>query len=108
MDVLAPTLLWLGVVVLYGAWWWHVGRRGAAPRAHVAMVGGGLLLLVAGSGAALRGAVSPGAALCAALAHVMLACTLVAVLSPLARRPVWVMGLLAPAGLLLGVLEHVS
>ncbi|WP_342379963.1 hypothetical protein NVS55_10435 [Myxococcus stipitatus] len=108
MDVLAPTLLWLGVVLLYVAWWWHVGRRGTAPRAHVCLAGGGLVLLAAGFGAALTGAMNPGAALCASLAHVMGACTLVAVLAPLARQPVWVMGLVAPAGLLLGMLERVS
>ncbi|AGC43364.1 hypothetical protein MYSTI_02035 [Myxococcus stipitatus DSM 14675] len=108
MDVLAPTLLWLGVVLLYGAWWWHVGHRGSAPRALRSLVGGGVLLLVAGSGAALGGAMSPGAALCSTLAHVMVACTLVAVLAPLARKPVWVMGLVAPVGLLMGVLERVS
>ncbi|WP_338868579.1 hypothetical protein [Myxococcus stipitatus] len=109
MDVLAPTLLWLGVVLLYGAWWWrHSGRRASTPRAHVFAVGGGLVLVVVGLVSALLGAVSPGAALGLALTHVMLAGSLLAVLAPLARKPVWVMGLLAPCGLLLGVLEHVS
>ncbi|MCP3097919.1 hypothetical protein LZ198_03405 [Myxococcus sp. K15C18031901] len=109
MDVLAPSLLWLGVVGLYGAWWSrHAERRPGPARAFAGLRGGGLVLLLGGLGVSLVGAVHPGAALASALMYVMAAGTVLALVSPLVRRPVWAMALLAPVGLVLGVLERVS
>ncbi|NVJ19678.1 MULTISPECIES: hypothetical protein [Myxococcus] len=109
MDMLAPTLLWLGVMCLYGAWWCrHTGRWPDSPRALGCLKGGGLALILGGLAAALWGAVTPGAALGSAMAYIMASGTLLAVLSPLVRRPVWAMALLLPVGLLMGVLERMS
>lgn len=109
MDILAPSLLWLGVVCLYGAWWCrHTGRWQDFPRAPWLLNGAGLALLLGGLAASLRGSVSAGAAVGAAMAYVMAAGSLLAILTPLARKPVWVMGLLLPVGLVLGMLERVS
>jgi len=109
MDVLAPSLLWLGVVALYGAWWWrHAARRPEPSRVHARLRLGGLGLVLAGFVVSGVGAVHPGAALASAMMYVMAAGTLLALVSPLVRKPVWAMGLLAPVGLVLGVLEHLS
>ncbi|MFP2956327.1 hypothetical protein ACLEPN_00460 [Myxococcus sp. 1LA] len=109
MDVLAPSLLWLGVVCLYGAWWCrHMGRWPRLLRACPYVMGAGGVLVLGGFFAALQGAVSPGAALGSAMVYVMAAGTLLSVLSPLARRPLWAMALLLPVGLVLGVLERAS
>jgi hypothetical protein len=109
MDVLAPSLLWLGVVCLYGAWWCrHMGRWPGFARAYRYVMGGGTALVLAGLVVSLRGAVSPGAALGSAMAYVMAAGMMLSVLSPLARRPLWAMALLLPMGLVLGVLERAS
>ncbi|MBZ4335266.1 hypothetical protein NR800_35760 [Corallococcus interemptor] len=109
MEILAPSLLWLGVVCLYGAWWCrHAGRWPDFPRAPGVLKGAGLALLLGGLAASLRGSVTAGAAVGAAMAYVMAAGTLLAILTPLARKPVWVMGLLLPVGLVLGMLERVS
>ncbi|WP_426749685.1 hypothetical protein [Myxococcus sp. Y35] len=109
MDVLAPSLLWLGVVCLYGAWWCrHMGRWPGFLRAYPCVMGAGAVLVLGGLVTSLQGAISPGAALGSAMAYVMAAGTLLAVLSPLARKPVWAMALLLPVGLVLGVLERAS
>ncbi|AKQ68394.1 Permease of the drug/metabolite transporter (DMT) superfamily [Myxococcus hansupus] len=109
MDVLAPSLLWLGVVCLYGAWWCrHMGRWPSFARAYGAVMGLGAVLVASGLVTALQGSVSLGAAVGSALAYVMAAGTVLAVLSPLARKPLWAMALLLPVGLMLGVLERAS
>ncbi|NTX16340.1 hypothetical protein HUA76_36780 [Myxococcus sp. CA056] len=109
MDVLVPTLLWLGVVGLYGAWWCrHAGRWPDSSRVPSGLKGGGLVLVLAGFAMSLSTAPTPGAALGSAMAYVMAGGTSLAVLSPLVRRPIRAMVLLAPVGLLLGVLERAS